>query len=96
MNLQRDILGLALICLTIVLLSLAGLAWAFVTALAFTIDGLLLILICLMMGSTFSLMLLRLAKDAGWLARQPSRAKNPAAGAAPAENPVNPSPREGK
>ncbi len=96
MNLQRDILGLALICLTIVLLSLAGLAWAFATGLALTIDGLLLILICLMMGSTFSLMLLWLAKDAGWLARQPSRAKNPAAGAASAENPVNPSAGEGK
>jgi hypothetical protein len=96
MNLQRDILGLALICLTIVLLSLAGLAWAFSTALAFTLDGLLLILICLMMGSTFSLMLMWLAKNAGWFARQPSPGKNPAAGAAPAENPVNPSAREGK
>lgn len=96
MNLQRGALGLALICLTIVLLSLAGLAWAFITGLAFTIDGLLLILICLMMGGVFSIMLLWLAKDAGWLARQPSPAKKPAAEAAPAENPANPSAAEGE
>ncbi|HEX2711594.1 MAG TPA: hypothetical protein VHM88_05135, partial [Candidatus Acidoferrales bacterium] len=71
MSMIRGILGLAAICAVIVVLALVGLTWDFRTGLEFNIDGLLLLLVCLMMGGLFSLMLLLIAKDAGWLAWLP-------------------------
>ena len=71
MTVRRDILELVLICVVVLLLAVAGLVWTFLTGLEFDIDGLLLLLVCLLMGGLFSLMLLMIAKEAGWLARLP-------------------------
>ncbi len=70
MSAPRDVLILAALCAVIVLLSLLGLVWAFAAGLLYPhilLDGLLLVMICLMMAGIFSLMLLLLAKEAGWL-----------------------------
>ena len=64
---RREDVSLLAVCAIFLLLSLAGLAAAFLTRLVTNIDGLLLIVICLMMGGLFSLMLFGIAKDAGWL-----------------------------
>ena len=85
MPIRRESLGLLAICVLFVVLSLAGLAAAFLTRLTTNVDGLLLIIICLMMGGLFSLTLLQLAKEQGWL---PSRKKKQADPAAPAANPA--------
>ncbi len=95
MSVPRDILVLVAICAVIVVLALAGLVGAFATRLEFNIDGLLLLVVCLMMGGIFTLMLLLLAKEAGWLAWLPFPRKKAAAGA-PAATPANPGAGQGK
>ncbi len=89
MSLARGILGLVAVCAVVVVLSVAGLVWAFATDLAFSMDGLLLILICLSMGGIFALMLLWIAKDAGWLDRLGFLRKKRAT-EAPANDPPKP------
>jgi hypothetical protein len=64
---QREDISLLAVCAIFLVLSVAGLAAAFITRLITSIDGLLLIMICLMMGGLFTLMLVSVAKDAGWL-----------------------------
>jgi len=64
---QREDLGLAAICLAVILFSIAGIVAAFVTGLLPGLDGLLLVLVCLMMGAIFISPLLALAKQNGWL-----------------------------
>lgn len=64
---QREDLGLAAICLTVILFSVAGIAAALLTGLLPGLDGLLLVLVCLMMGAIFTPPLLALAKQNGWL-----------------------------
>jgi type VI protein secretion system component VasK len=99
MSVMRGIWGLIAICAAIVALALAGLAWDFLTGLEFNIDGLLLLLICLMLGGIFSLMVLLIAKQAGWLARLPfprKKAAAPAEAAASAANPTKPAAGQGK
>src|SRR5258706_15908861 len=95
---RREDLGLLAICAIFVVLSLAGLAAAFMTRLVTNIDGLLLVMISLMMGGLFSVTLLGIAREEGWL---PSRKKKPEAAAAPpvATTPAKPDsvkPGEGK
>ncbi len=81
MKVVHGILGLALICLVIIALSVAGAVVDFTSHLGLDMDGILLLLACLAMGGLFALMLLLIAKEQGWL---PSRKKQPAA------NPANP------
>jgi hypothetical protein len=69
---QREDLGLAAICLVVILLSLGGIVAAVLTGLLPGLDGLLLLLICLMMIAIFSPPLIAVAKQEGWL---PSRSK---------------------
>jgi len=57
-------------CLIIVLLAVAGLASDFLTHLLSSMDGLLLFMVCLMMGGVFSLLILLYANDAGWLPKR--------------------------
>jgi hypothetical protein len=67
---KHEQLILALLCLVIVLLSVVGLAWSFQAALLapqITMDGLLLVLICLTMLTVFGTMLYSIAKSVGWL-----------------------------
>jgi hypothetical protein len=71
-NASRTSLGLAAICVAVILLSIAGIAAGFVTRIELNIDGILLLLVCLTMGGLFSLMLFLLAKQEGWL---PARRK---------------------
>ena len=66
------VLALLGICAFIILLSVAGLASDFVTRLLTNIDGLLLLMVCLLMGGLFALMLIVLAKESGLI---PSHAK---------------------
>jgi hypothetical protein len=64
---QREDLGLAAICLAVILLSIAGIVAAVLTGLLPSLDGLLLVLVCLMMAAIFVSPLLALAKQNGWL-----------------------------
>ena len=64
---EREDLGLAASCLVVVLLSIGGIAAAFLTGLIPSLDGLLLLLICLMMIAIFTPPLLALARQKGWL-----------------------------
>ena len=67
MRLRNGIMEL-IVCLVLVGLSVVGAVSAFVTGLRRDIDGLLLILVCVLIGSIFSTMLFVLAKQEGWLA----------------------------
>jgi hypothetical protein len=87
---QREDLSLAVVCLGVILLSVGGIAAALVTGLLPSLDGLLLVLVCLMMIALFAPPLLAFAKQSGWL---PSRRKKPAA--AETDGPAKPS-GEGK
>ena len=63
-NTLRVAIRLVGICAFIILLSIAGLASDFITRLlAAGIDGLLLLMVCLLMGGLFSLMLLVVAME---------------------------------
>ncbi len=105
MKLLHGVIGLAAICAIVVALSLLGLVGDFLTGLIgahITMDGLLLAMICLLMGGLFTLMLVLIARDAGWLDWLPALRKKatseapvasptkPAA-SAPAAQPANPS-----
>ena len=69
MSTQNRILGTVIVCVTLIALSIVGLASDFVTRLLSSVDGLLLLMICLMMAGIFSLMLFVLVKEAGWLGK---------------------------
>lgn len=66
MRLRSGILELT-VCLVVIALSVVGAVSAFATGLQRDIDGLLLILVCAWMGGLFSVTLLLLAKNHGWL-----------------------------
>jgi hypothetical protein len=93
MSTQNRILGTVIVCVIVIVLSVAGLASDFMTRLISSVDGLLLLMICLMMAGIFSLMVFVLAKEAGWL---PSRSRAPVATASaasstrPPDQPVQP------
>ncbi len=106
MTKTHGILGLVGICLLIVVLSAAGLASDFLTRLDLDLDGLLLILSCLLMGLLFLIMLFVIAKEQGWIPQRHKKSAEPpapkpaAARAVPAklqaEEPVSVRPGEGK
>lgn len=107
MTKQQGVLSLVGICLLVVVLSVAGLASDFLTRLGLDLDGLLLILVCLLMGLLFSIMLLVIVREQGWIPQRPKKeAVAPAASkpavprAAPAkpqsEEAVSVRPGEGK
>jgi hypothetical protein len=68
----RDRIMELMACLVLIGLSVVGVVSVFVTGLQRDIDGLLLILVCILMFSIFSTLLFVLAKQEGWLAH-PSR-----------------------
>jgi hypothetical protein len=84
---EREGIGLVAYCAIIIVLSLAGLVAAFLTRLVTSVDGLLLLMICLLMGGLFSLMLFLTARDEGWLPKGHKTTKSSAApsAAAPAK-----------
>lgn len=66
MSANRDLLTLASICGFIVLCALLGLVWAFSAGLLYPhilLDGLLLVMVCLMIAGIFSLMLLQILRQ---------------------------------
>jgi hypothetical protein len=64
---EREDLGLLAICLAVILLSIGGIVADVLTGLLPGLDGLLLLLVCLMMIAIFSPPLIALAKELGWL-----------------------------
>ena len=96
MKLVHGVVGLALICVVIIAVSVAGAVFDFTSHLGLDMDGILLLLTCLMMGGLFALMLLLITREQGWL---PSRKKEPAASPAnpaAAKPPAEPVAGEGK
>jgi hypothetical protein len=64
---QNNLLLLA-ICVIFTLLALAGIVWDITSGLLTSgLDGIMLIMICLMIGGVFSLEILLVADDAGWI-----------------------------
>ncbi len=96
MSLSRQILGLVAICAVVVFLAVLGLVFAFATRLEFDIDGLFLLLTCLVIGGVFLLQLISLAKQEGWLDRGVPWLRKRASGEASASNPAPPSAEETK
>jgi hypothetical protein len=96
MTFRSDILELAAINLVLILFSLIGIVWDIWSRLLFNgIDGILLLLVCLMMGGIFSLQLLLDLKNAGMLHSIKFFHRKPAAAVAPASSAPSASP-EGK
>ncbi len=96
MKLVHGVVGLALICVVIIAVSVAGTVFDFTSHLGLDMDGILLLLTCLMMGGLFALMFLLIAREQGWL---PSRKKEPTASPAnpaAAKPPAEPVAGEGK
>jgi hypothetical protein len=83
---QREDLGLAAICIGVVLLSIAGIVAALLTGLLPSLDGLLLVLVCLMMAAIFAPPLLALAKQNGWLPSLRRKQKTSSADSAPKDS----------
>lgn len=63
----RDRIMELMACLVLIGLSVVGVVSVFVSGLQRDIDGLLLILVCVLMFSIFSTLLFVLAKQEGWL-----------------------------
>jgi len=102
MTQKRETIVLATFCLVVVLLSVVGLIWAIALGFPITLDRILLLLVCLLMGGVFSLQVFLLARRAGWLemvrfSRRKAVAEATAAAPASAtENPDKPSAEEAK
>jgi len=81
MDPKKNQIELALISLFFLLLSLIGILWCFTSGLlASGVDGILLVIICLMMAGVFALQIFLLGLQAGWI-KLPSRDKKDAAAA---------------
>jgi len=70
MNDKKGTFELLGMCGALVVLSLLGIVSAFVTHVFDSLDGLLLLAVCLMMAGIFTLMFIWFLKDAGWLPRR--------------------------
>lgn len=68
MNSRRELMELIGVCALVVLLSLGGIVWDFTSGLLLAggVDGLMILLICLLTAGIFSLQALFLAKKLGW------------------------------
>jgi len=90
MSTKNRIFGAVTVCVTVIVLSVLGLASDVVSRLLSSVDGLLLLMICVMMVGIFTLMLFMLAKESGWLpaGRHPVSAS--ASAARPADQAVQP------
>jgi hypothetical protein len=65
---RQNNLVLLAICVVFTLISLAGIVWDITSGLLTSgLDGIMLIMICLMIGGVFSLEILMVADDAGWI-----------------------------
>jgi hypothetical protein len=93
---RQNNLVLLSICVIFTLLSLVGIVWDITSGLLTSgLDGIMLIMICLMIGGVFSLEILVVADDAGWIklpslipAPAPAKPKPAAAASAGAPKPA--------
>ena len=76
---MREIIALAAFCLLVVLASLVLAAWTALSGSLFTLDGLLLVSICLLLATVFGGCFLWIAYDAGLLHRLRGRSSTGAA-----------------
>ena len=91
----QEAIWLALICLVTLAASVWGIVAAFTTRIELNIDGIMLVGVCLLMAGIFSLMLLLLAREQGWLpARRKMEVKQEVA--APAEKGSQSTPQAAK
>ena len=70
MNGKENPLELLVMCAVIVVLSLLGVAGGLMRGLFGSLDGLLLLAVCLIMVLIFGSLLLVLARDQGWLGKR--------------------------
>jgi uncharacterized RDD family membrane protein YckC len=70
MNGQENPIELLVICAVMLLLSILGVAGGLSTRLRGTLDGLLIVAICLMTAVIFAILLFVLAKERGWLGKR--------------------------
>ena len=84
MDPKKNQIELAIISLFFLVLSLIGIVWCFTSGLlASGVDGILLVIICLMIAGVFALQIFLVALQAGWI-KLPSRDKKATAAAKPA------------
>jgi len=84
MDPKKNQIELAIISLFFLVLSLIGIVWCFTSGLlASGVDGILLVIICLMIAGVFALQIFLIALQAGWI-KLPSRDTKAAAAAKPA------------
>ena len=65
MDVKKEALVLAAMSAVVLLLSLVGLIWVFLSGMGLTLDAIFLVLVCLMIAGVFSLMLFFQLKSAG-------------------------------
>jgi hypothetical protein len=78
MNGQQNPVELLIICAVMVVLSILGIVGSLSTRLIGSLDGLLMLAVCLMTALIFALLLFVLAKEQGWLGK-----RGPNSGAVP-------------
>jgi uncharacterized membrane protein len=78
MDPKKNQIELALVSVFFFILSLVGIVWCFASGLlASGVDGILLVIICLMIAGVFALQIFLIALEAGWI-KLPSREKKTA------------------
>jgi hypothetical protein len=70
MNGQENPLELLIICAVMLVLSIVGILGGLSARLFGTLDGLLMLAVCLMTALIFAILLFVLAKERGWLAKR--------------------------
>lgn len=86
MDPKKNHLNMIAISLFFLALSLVGIVWCITSGLLLSgVDGILLVIICLMMAGVFALQILLSALEAGWIKRPAKDKKAAAASSAPAK-----------
>jgi hypothetical protein len=83
MTKEHGLLALMGLCVVTLALSFVGMVSAVVTRLIGNIDGLLLLMICLMMAGLFLGVLYSIAKEEGWLPSGQKSSQAASAGSSP-------------
>jgi hypothetical protein len=79
MDLKKNEIELILISVFFLALSLIGIIWCFTSGLLFSgVDGILLVIICLMMAGVFALQIFLSAREAGWIKKPEKKASGAA------------------
>ena len=76
MNGKENPLELLVMCAVLIVLAVLGIAGGFSRGLLGSMDGILMLGVCLMMALIFALLLFVLAREQGWLGKKESGAGN--------------------